>query len=132
MSLSFNDFQKQNISFDINKLRKACDEVLKIKGFDTSLGIPHFAGIPLNQIPNDPSSIEGNKVRGVYWTMPDSTGNEVTRDVKIKEDKYTIWTFLDDINSVKSFFILRFLFDHFWFSFGFYKFIPWANHFWFF
>ena len=57
MSLSFNDFQKQNISFDINKLRKACDEVLKIKGFDASLGITHFAGIPLNQIPNDPSSI---------------------------------------------------------------------------
>ena len=46
-----NDFQKQNIKFDIDKLRNACNEVLKIKGFDTSLGIPHFAGISLNQIP---------------------------------------------------------------------------------
>ena len=35
------DFQKQNIKFDIDKLRNACNEVLKIKGFDTSLGIPH-------------------------------------------------------------------------------------------
>ena len=84
-----NDFQKQNINFDIDKLRNACNEVLKIKGFDTSLGIPHFAGISLNQIPGDPDSIKGNKVRGVYWTKPDATGVEVTRDVKIDESKYT-------------------------------------------
>ena len=49
------DFQKQEIKFDIIKLREACNEVLKIKGFDTSLGIPHFAAIPLNQIPGDPN-----------------------------------------------------------------------------
>ena len=83
------DFQKQEIHFDIDKLRNACNEVLKIKGFDTSLGIPHFAGISLNQIPGDPDSIKGSKVRGVYWTKPDSTGVEVTRDVKIDESKYT-------------------------------------------
>ena len=58
MSLSNNDFQKQDLNFDINKLREACDQVLKIKGFDTSLGIPHFAGISLNQIPGDPDSIK--------------------------------------------------------------------------
>ena len=97
MSLSFNDFQKQDIKFDIKKLQEACNEVLKIKGFDTSLGIPHFAGIPLNQIPNDPSSIEGNKVRGVYWTKPDSSGKEVTRDVNIDENKYT--EFVKDFNT---------------------------------
>jgi hypothetical protein len=89
MSLSNNDFQKQGVKFDISKLREACDQVLKIKGFDTSLGIPHFAGISLNQIPGDPESIKGNKVRGVYWTKPDSTGKEVTRDVEIEESKYT-------------------------------------------
>ena len=83
------DFQKQDIKFDIEKLKNACNEVLKIKGFDTSLGVPHFAGIPLNQIPGDPDSIKGSKVRGVYWTKPDSTGVEVTRDVKIDESKYT-------------------------------------------
>ena len=85
MSLTFNDFQKQEINFDIEKLKEACDQVLKIKGFDTSLGIPHFAGIPLNQIPGDPESIKGNKVRGVYWTKPDSTGIEVSRDVSIDD-----------------------------------------------
>ena len=94
MSLLNNDFQKQDLKFDIKKLREACDQVLKIKGFDTSLGIPHFAGISLNQIPGDPDSIKGNKVRGVYWTKPDSSGKEVSRDVNIEEDKYT--EFLED------------------------------------
>ena len=83
------DFQKQEMKFDIIKLREACNEVLKIKGFDTSLGIPHFAGISLNQIPGDPDSTKGNKVRGVYWTKPDSSGREVSRDVTIDESKYT-------------------------------------------
>ena len=89
MPLNFNDFQKQDISFDISELRNACDEVLKIKGFDTSLGIPHFAGISLNQIPGKPESITGNYIRGVFWTRPDSTGKEVMRDSKIDESKYT-------------------------------------------
>ena len=83
------DFQKQNIKFDILKLRDALDQILKIKGFDTSLGIPHFAAIPLTQIPGDPDSVKGNKARGVYWTKPDSSGQEVSRDVKIDESQYT-------------------------------------------
>ena len=89
MSQLINDFQKQELKFDINKLRSACDQVLKIKGFDTSLGIPHFAAIPLNQIPNDPDSVKGHKARGVYWTKPDSSGKELTRDVTIDESKYS-------------------------------------------
>ena len=97
MSQLFNDFQKQDIKFDITKLKKACDDVLKIKGFDTSLGIPHFAGIPLNQIPGDEDSIKGNNVRGIYWTKPDSTGVEVQRDSKIDESKYT--EFVDEFKN---------------------------------
>ena len=97
MSQLFNDFQKQDIKFDIIKLKQACDEVLKIKGFDTSLGIPHFAGIPLNQIPGDPDSVKGNNVRGIYWTKPDSTGVEVQRESKIDEHKYT--EFVDDFKN---------------------------------
>ena len=89
MSQLLNDFQKQEIKFDIEKLKLACEEVLKIKGFDTSLGIPHFAAISLNQIPNEPNSIKGNNVRGVYWTKPDSSGIETQRDVEIDESKYT-------------------------------------------
>ena len=83
------DFQKQEIKFDLKKLRNALNEVLKIKGFDSSLGIPHFAAISLTQIPGDPESIKGSKARGVYWTKPDSTGIEVSRDVKINEGEYT-------------------------------------------
>ena len=97
MSQLFNDFQKQNVKFDIIKLKQACDEVLKIKGFDTSLGIPHFAGIPLNQIPGDQDSVKGNNVRGIYWTKPDSTGVEVQRESKIDEHKYT--EFVDDFKN---------------------------------
>ena len=97
MSQLFNDFQKQYVKFDIIKLKQACDEVLKIKGFDTSLGIPHFAGIPLNQIPGDPDSVKGNNVRGIYWTKPDSTGVEVQRESKIDEHKYT--EFVDDFKN---------------------------------
>jgi len=97
MLLNFNDFQRQDIKFDISKLRKACDDVLKIKGFDTSLGIPHFAGISLNQIPGDPDSIKGNNVRGVFWTRPDASGKEVQRDSAIDESKYT--KFLKDFDN---------------------------------
>ena len=97
MSQLLNDFQKQKIKFDINKLKKACDDVLKIKGFDTSLGIPHFAGISLNQIPGDPESIKGNKIRGVYWTKPNSSGKEMQRDELVEEKKYT--EFVEDFNN---------------------------------
>ena len=83
------DFQKQELKFDLKKLKHALNEVLKIKGFDTSLGIPHFAAIPLTQIPGDPDSIKGHKARGVYWTKPDSTGIEVSRDEMIDESKYS-------------------------------------------
>ena len=97
MSQLFNDFQKQDVKFDILKLKQACNDVLKIKGFDTSLGIPHFAGIPLNKIPGDPDSVKGNNVRGIYWTKPDSTGVEVQRESKIDEHKYT--EFVDDFKN---------------------------------
>ena len=97
MSQLLNDFQKQDIKFDINKLKNACDEILNIKGFDTSLGISHFASISLNQIPEDPDSIKGNNARGVYWTKPDSSGHETKRDVMIDESKYTV--FVEDFKN---------------------------------
>ena len=89
MSSQLNDFHKQDVTFDINRLKEACDQVLKVKGFDTSLGIPHFASISINQIPGDPGSIKGNNTRGVYWTKPDASGKEVSRDIQIDESKYT-------------------------------------------
>ena len=86
---SFEDFYKvPDLKFDISRLRSDLDSVLKNKNFKT-LGVSHFGAIPLNQIPNDAESINGHNMRGVYWTKPDDSGKEVSRDVKIDEKKYT-------------------------------------------
>ena len=86
----FNDFHKvENLKFDIPKLRNGLEEVLKIQKYDSANGIPNFAAICLNQIPGDPNSTKGNKARGVFWTKPDASGNEVSRDIPINETLYT-------------------------------------------
>ena len=87
-TLDFSDFQKQETKFDIEKLQEAYHQIVKIKKFEDA-GVTHFGAISLTQIPGDPDSIKGNKARGVYWTKPDSTGVEVSRDVKIDESKYS-------------------------------------------
>ena len=87
--LTFDDFYKvPDLKFDIPRLRQDLEKVLEKKKFETP-GISHFGAIQLNQIPNDEESIKGNNVRGVYWTLPDESGKEVVRDVKIDESKYT-------------------------------------------
>ena len=84
------DFVKvDDLKFDVVKLREALKQVLSKKGYDTAGGISHFAGISLNQIPGDPESIKGKNVRGIYWTKPDSKGQEVSRDKPIDERAYT-------------------------------------------
>ena len=87
--LNFNDFQKQNLNFDISKLQKAYKEIIKIKKFETAGGVSHFGAICLTRVPGDPESIKGDKARGLYWTKPDKSGNEVSRDVAIDESSYT-------------------------------------------
>ena len=89
MSLNFNDFQKQNISFDIKKLQDAYYEILKSKNFAGPEGVSNFGAISLTQIPGDPESIKGSNARGVFWTKPDSSNKEVVRDVKINESSYS-------------------------------------------
>ena len=87
--VSFKDFyQVPNLKFDISRLRKDLDKILERKKFQ-SPGINHFGAIPLNKIPNDERSIEGNNIRGKYWTIADETGKEVSRDIDIDESKYT-------------------------------------------
>ena len=89
MVLNFNDFDKQDVKFDITELQKAYKEILKIKDFDGPEGISNFGAISLTQIPGDPDSIKGHKARGVFWTKPDSSGKEVIRDEKIDESAYS-------------------------------------------
>ena len=94
MNLNFNDFLKLDIKFDVEKLQAAYKEVIKIKNFESPGEITNFGAISLTQIPGDPDSIKGHKARGVFWTKPDSTGKEVTRDVSVDEEKYS--EFIDD------------------------------------
>ena len=89
MNLNFNDFQKQDLKFDINKLKEAYKQVLSIKGFTGVNGVTNFGAISLTQIPGDPDSIKGNKARGVFWTKPDSSGKEARRDEMIDEAAYS-------------------------------------------
>ena len=76
-TVNFEDFYEvPNLNFDILKLREDLDKILKNKKFN-SPGVTHFGAIPINQIPNDESSITGNNIRGKYWTIADDTGKEV-------------------------------------------------------
>jgi len=97
MNLNFNDFQKQDIAFDINELQKAYKEILEIKDFSGPDGITNFGAISLTQIPGDPDSIKGHKARGVFWTKPNASGNEVVRDEKIDESAYS--EFIDEFKN---------------------------------
>ena len=94
MELNFDDFQKQDVKFDINELQKAYKEILKIKDFSGVEGVSNFGAISLTQIPGDPGSIKGNKARGVFWTKPDKSGKEVVRDQSIDEAAYS--EFIDE------------------------------------
>ena len=40
--LDFSDFQKQNIKFDIVKLKEAYNQIVQTKKFDDGGGVTHF------------------------------------------------------------------------------------------
>ena len=87
---NFTDFHKvKDMHFDIPKLKKGLGEVLKVRNYDSVNGIPNFAAICLNQIPGEANSTKGNKTRGIFWTKPDDSGKEVSRDIIINENLYT-------------------------------------------
>ena len=88
-NLSFNDFQKQNIKFDVVKLQEAYRQIIKTKKFEDGGGISHFGAICLTRKPGDPESVKGSKARGIYWTKPDKSGKEVSRDINIDESEYS-------------------------------------------
>ena len=90
LTLCESDFCKvEDLKFDILKLRKALKQVLSRKEYDDAVGTKYIAGISLNQIPEDPDSIKGENVKGIYWTKPDSSGKEAKRAKRIDETKYT-------------------------------------------
>ena len=83
--LNFSDFQKQSLKFDIVKLQEAYMQIIQTKKFDDGGGISHFGAICLTRKPGDPESVKGQKSRGIYWTKPDKSGKEVSRDININE-----------------------------------------------
>ena len=79
------NFKKLDIKFDAKKLRQATNELF------TKVSWRHHVvkGLCLTQIPGDPTSAYGEKLRGVFWTKPDFTGQEVQRENFVDESQYT-------------------------------------------
>ena len=84
-----NFYKDPDISFDITKLQSALAEVDKRVARQSPLGERDINAICLTQIPGDPNSITGGNVRGLFWTRPDRTGKEVTREAPIDETQYS-------------------------------------------
>ena len=79
-----------DLKIDIEKLGKAYLDFKYHLGFktDDKRNID-FNAICVNRIPDDENSITGGNVRGLYWTMPDTTNHEEQRLEKVPEHLYT-------------------------------------------
>ena len=86
-----------NLKFDIEKLKQAFNQVLKIKEFDNAGGVvTNISSISLNRIKGDNQSTEGKYSWGRYWTIPDNNGQEVERADAIDEEQFN--EFVPDYN----------------------------------
>ena len=79
------NFKKLDIKFDIEKLQDATNELFTKMSWKSYT----VKGLCMTQIPGDPSSADGDKLRGVFWTKPDSTGQEVQRENYVDESMYS-------------------------------------------
>ena len=79
------NFKKIGVKFDHKKLRQATNQLF------TKVSWRHHVvkGLCLTQIPGDPTSAYGEKLRGIFWTKPDFTGQEVQRENFLDERQYT-------------------------------------------
>ena len=89
------NFKILPIFFDIEKLQQATNELFTKMSWKQHI----VKGLCMTQIPGDPSSADGDKLRGVFYTKPDSTGKEVRREKAIDENKYT--EFVDEFKQNK-------------------------------
>ena len=79
------NFNRLPIEFDIDELQSATNELFSKMSWKQHI----VKGLCMTQIPGDPSSADGDKLRGVFYTKPDSTGKEVQRETHIDESHYT-------------------------------------------
>jgi len=81
----------ENYKVDIEKLKAVYFNTIE-KIIEWSKDDPNlydFNAICVNQIPNDPLSIKGGNIRGLYWTYPKENWEEEKRLIKINESNYT-------------------------------------------
>ncbi len=100
-----------NFDVDIEKLKSAYHNIIE-KMIEWSKDDPDlydFNAICINQIPNDPLSIRGGNIRGLYWTYPKESWQEEQRLKSIKENDYKqicepfIGTYVEEIfNKIKN------------------------------
>ena len=83
-------YEEHDLNLDIDRLGKCYFDFKHHLGFrtDDKRNID-FNAICINRIPDDENSITGGNVRGLYWTMPDSTNHEEQRLDKVPEELYT-------------------------------------------
>ena len=82
-------YRDPELKFDLDKMQEALKDVDSRVARQSPLGERDINAICLTQIPNDPNSITGGNVRGLFWTKPDSTYEEVQREQPIDEKQYS-------------------------------------------
>ena len=83
-------YREHPLNIDIDRLGKCYFDIkskLDFKSDDKSL--IDFNAICVNRIPDDENSINGGNVRGLYWTIPDTTNHEEQRLKPVRESLYT-------------------------------------------
>ncbi len=76
---------------DIEKLKSVYSEITEkiIEWSKDDPSLYDFNAICVNQIPNDPLSIRGGNIRGLYWTYPKDSWEEEKRLNQVDEKNYT-------------------------------------------
>ena len=89
-------FKDNRFSFDIERLQEDLAVIDGRVERESPLGDYDINAICLTQIPGDLDSITGGNVRGVFWTQPDHTGEEVQRESPVDEEAYSEFVSLFD------------------------------------
>ena len=90
MSIKDLVYKVPGLSFDVNRLVDTYREIKRKKEFDQGNGsVSHIDSISLNKIPGNDDSTSGKYSWGLYWTKPDSSGQEVARADYIEENNFT-------------------------------------------
>ncbi len=83
-----NGIEKLILNFDISKLSKALDDVLKLTNFQGDMQDQGFAAIPLNRRPGEDVSA-ANDLSGRYWLRADDRYIEEPREDIVDEAAFS-------------------------------------------